>query len=117
MNLIDIDTLFGNISTAIELAGTIVITFGVLYSTVIFLRGKKSGEPSAYSHYRKNLGRSILLGLEFLVAGDIVSTVTVEPDFRSVGILAIVVLIRTFLSFTLDVEIHGRWPWQKERTD
>ena len=58
------------------------------------------------------MGKAILLGLEFLVAADIIRTVAVEPTFTSVGVLAIVVAVRTFLSFTLDVELQGRWPWQ-----
>ena len=60
------------------------------------------------------LGRSILLGLELLVAADIIRTVAVAPTYESVGVLAIIVLIRTFLSFSLELEITGRWPWQKE---
>ena len=60
------------------------------------------------------MGRSILLGLELLVAADIIRTVAVTPTFESVGVLAIIVLIRTFLSFSLELEITGRWPWQKQ---
>ena len=66
-----------------------------------------------YAKYRRLLGRSILLGLEFLVAGDIIRTVAVDPTFASVGVLGIIVIIRTFLSFSLELEITGRWPWQK----
>ncbi|WP_346763006.1 DUF1622 domain-containing protein [Arthrobacter sp. Soil736] len=69
---------------------------------------------SVYRSYRQLLGRSILLGLELLVAADIIRTVAVTPTFESVGVLAIIVLIRTFLSFSLELEITGRWPWQKE---
>ena len=61
------------------------------------------------------MGRAILLGLEFLVAADIIHTIAVDPTFTSVGVLSIVVLVRTFLSFTLDVELEGRWPWQQQR--
>ncbi len=72
-------------------------------------------EPlSVYRSYRQLLGRSILLGLELLVAADIIRTVAVTPTFESVGVLAIIVLIRTFLSFSLELEITGRWPWQKQ---
>jgi uncharacterized membrane protein len=67
-----------------------------------------------YDTYRRQLSRGILLGLEFLVAADIIGTVAVEPTYRSVGVLGLIVLIRTFLSFTLEVEIAGRWPWQAE---
>lgn len=63
--------------------------------------------------FRSNLGRSILLGLEFLVAADIINTVAVEPSVQSLIVLAGIVLIRTFLSFSLEVEITGRWPWQR----
>jgi uncharacterized membrane protein len=69
---------------------------------------------SVYRSYRQLLGRSILLGLELLVAADIIRTVAVTPTFESVGVLAIIVLIRTFLSFSLELEITGRWPWQKQ---
>ena len=65
-----------------------------------------------YRALRANLGRAILLGLEFLVAADIIGTVAIEPSFRSLGVLALIVAIRTFLSFSLELEISGRWPWQ-----
>ena len=67
----------------------------------------------AYHVLRERLGRGILLGLEFLVAADIIHTVAVELTFRTVGVLAVVVAIRTFLSFTLELELSGKWPWQK----
>jgi len=68
---------------------------------------------TTYGEVRQILGRGILLGLEFLVAADIIHTVAVELSFSTVGVLAIIVLIRTFLSFTLELELTGRWPWQK----
>ena len=74
-----------------------------------------SAPLSVYRSYRQLLGRSILLGLELLVAADIIRTVAVTPTFESVGVLAIIVLIRTFLSFSLELEITGRWPWQTQR--
>jgi uncharacterized membrane protein len=70
-------------------------------------------DTGVYEEYRRLLGRSILLGLEFLVAADIIRTVAIEPTFYNVGVLAIIVIIRTFLSFALGLEITGRWPWQK----
>jgi uncharacterized membrane protein len=69
----------------------------------------------AYRVYRQQVGKAILLGLEFLVAGDIIRTVAVDPSFTGVGVLAILVAVRTFLSFTLEVELEGRWPWQSRR--
>lgn len=68
--------------------------------------------PHAYKDLRHRLARGILLGLELLVAADIITSVAVELDFRAVGVLALIVLIRTFLSFSLEVEANGRWPWQ-----
>ena len=70
-----------------------------------------------YRAYRQNIGRAILLGLEFLVAADIIRTVAVSPTFRSAGVLAIIVLIRTFLSMALQLELEGRWPWQKKHVE
>jgi len=64
-----------------------------------------------YDEYRKKLGRSLLLGLEILVAADIVRTVALEPSLTNVAVLGILVLVRTFLSWSLSVEIEGRWPW------
>lgn len=66
-----------------------------------------------YTDTRRHVARSILLGLEFLVAADIIHTVAVDLTFESVGVLSLVVLIRTFLSFTLEMESTGKWPWQQ----
>ena len=83
-------------------------------SLLLYLLRVVRGRPHdvAYRDCRQSLGRAILLGLEFLVAGDIIRTVAIAPTFTSVGVLGIIVLIRTFLSATLTVEIEGRWPWQ-----
>jgi uncharacterized membrane protein len=70
-------------------------------------------ESNVYQRFRQQLGRAILLGLELLVAADIIRTVAASPNLTSVAILAAIVLIRTFLSFSLEVETTGRWPWQK----
>jgi len=72
---------------------------------------RESRQP-IYEQYRRQVGKGILIGLELLVAADIIRTVAVRPTFASVGVLAAIVLIRTFLSFTLEVEMTGRWPWQ-----
>jgi uncharacterized membrane protein len=102
------------VGRTIESLGIAVIVLGVLASLVryagsVFTRTPSSG---AYGAARRSIGRSILLGLELLVAGDIIRTVVVDPTFESVGVLAVIVAIRTFLSFTLEVEITSRWPWQ-----
>lgn len=100
------------IATAIESAGIFVTIVGGLVATFYFIKAVSRGDSSAYDAYRKSLGRSILLGLEFLVAGDIIGTVAVEPTFQSLGVLGLIVVIRTFLSFSLEVELEGHWPWQ-----
>jgi uncharacterized membrane protein len=102
------------VSKAIDGAGVVVVVIGLLVATGGFLLAMQSrrGRAGAYLTYRQQVGKAILLGLEFLVAADIIRTVAIEPTFEGVGVLAIVVLVRTFLSFTLDVELNGRWPWQ-----
>jgi uncharacterized membrane protein len=106
---------------AIELVGRIVDVVGIAITAIgggaslaAYLARALRGDAGddAYRRCRQRLGRAILLGLELLVAGDIIRTVAISPTFGSVGVLAIIVLIRTFLSATLTVEIEGRWPWQ-----
>jgi uncharacterized membrane protein len=102
---------------AVEIVGTAIIVVGAFGSLGLFLiEMAKRSSPRAIlvAQFRSGLGRSILLGLEFLVAADIINTVAVEPTIRSLLVLAGIVLIRTFLSFSLEVEIDGRWPWQKK---
>ncbi|MCW3843663.1 DUF1622 domain-containing protein [Micromonospora yasonensis] len=102
------------IGALLDLAGVLVIALGVAIATVVFLlRWSRTGQlVDHYRAYRQGVGRAILLGLEFLVGGDIIRTVAVSPTFISVGVLALIVLVRTFLSFSLEVELDGRWPWQ-----
>jgi len=92
--------------------GVIVVAIGV--AGVTFGRGLSTSLPfdSSYRQLRQSIGRGVLLGLELLVAGDIIRTVAVAPTFTGVGVLAMIVAIRTFLSFSLEVELTGRWPWQ-----
>jgi uncharacterized membrane protein len=100
----------------IEILGALVIVAGVV--RVAVLRGTirylfRLDQPGAYESYKHEMGRSLLLGLEFLVAGDVVRTVALEPTLPNVGVLGLLVLIRTFLTWSLAVEIDGRWPWQQ----
>lgn len=99
----------------IEIGGIAIIVIGLLAGTLAYLREMvpRGTGIRAYSDYRSRVGRAILLGLEFLVAADIINTVAIEPSLESLGILAGIVLIRTFLSFSLEVEIDGKWPWQR----
>ncbi|HWT12439.1 MAG TPA: DUF1622 domain-containing protein [Allosphingosinicella sp.] len=101
------------VTRAVELVGIGVILVGATASAVLYARtALREGAGPAYKALRSNLGRSILLGLELLVAADIIDTVAIEPTLHSLAVLAGIVLIRTFLSFALEVEIEGRWPWQ-----
>lgn len=98
------------VGKGVDAAGVGVIVVGVLVATAMVV-GRRPLGPDAYRQYRERLGRAILLGLELLVAADIIRTVAVTPTFESAGVLAIIVAIRTFLSFSLEVELEGRWPW------
>ncbi|CAN7232219.1 DUF1622 domain-containing protein [Arthrobacter sp. LjRoot78] len=117
----DFQHIIESVGRFMDFAGVAVMVIGAVVSIPMALRGfqpkrlPEGSEPlSVYRSYRQLLGRSILLGLELLVAADIIRTVAVTPTFESVGVLAIIVLIRTFLSFSLELEITGRWPWQKQ---
>ena len=117
----DFQDMIRNVGGYMDLAGVAVMVIGAVVSIPMAMRGfqprrlPEGAEPlSVYRSYRQLLGRSILLGLELLVAADIIRTVAVTPTFESVGVLAIIVLIRTFLSFSLELEITGRWPWEKQ---
>jgi uncharacterized membrane protein len=107
------------LAKALELIGVAIILGGIILATVAFLRdgSRTSDWRSAYPRYRSDIGRGILLGLELLVGADIISTITAPLTFESVGLLAAVVAIRTFLSFSLEAEIDGCWPWQRAARD
>lgn len=103
-------------AVVMEVVGIAIIVIGSFGALGLFLlRAVGRAQPLAelVASLRSNLGYTILLGLEFLVAGDIINTVAIEPTMSSLLVLAGIVLIRTFLSFSLEVEIEGRWPWQK----
>lgn len=103
------------IAIGLEAIGVLIIVVGATLSTVTFGRSllQRASFESAAHAYRNTLGRTILLGLELLVAADIVGTVVVAPTFTNVGVLALIIVVRTFLSFALEVEINGHWPWQR----
>ena len=102
------------ISEVIDFVGVAIIALGALMGVIFCARDLLRQERAvhAYSRLRTFLGRSLLLGLEFLVAGDIIKTVAIEPTFDSVIVRAFIVLVRTVLSLSIDVEIDGSWPWQ-----
>lgn len=100
----------------LELAGTLSILAGAAIATTAFVRSSfRTGYEKAYGPFRAGLGRSILLGLEFLVAGDILKSLVIDPTFDALIVLASLILVRTFLSLSLGVEINGHWPWQETR--
>jgi uncharacterized membrane protein len=101
----------------IEALGIGLITITALYVLCFasFQMIKGAAAENIFHNIRQRLGRGILFGLEFLVAADIIHTVAVELTFTTVGVLAVIVLIRTFLSFALEVELTGHWPWQNKR--
>jgi uncharacterized membrane protein len=99
----------------IEIMGATVIVAGII--RVVVTRGTirylyQLEKPEAYENYKVEMGRSLLLGLEFLVAGDVVRTVALDPTLTNVAVLGLLVLVRTFLSWSLVVEMERRWPWQ-----
>lgn len=103
----------------VEIAGVAIIVAGAFATLLLFLARLARGadRDKAVTNFRSSLGRAILLGLEFLVAADIVNTVAIEPTLNSLAVLAGIVAIRTFLSFSLEAEIEGRWPWQRAREE
>jgi uncharacterized membrane protein len=101
------------VGMTIDAAGVVIIVTGAAIAFVASAVRLSRCESDVYRRFRQQLGRVILLGLELLVAGDIVRTVAASPSLTSVAVLAAIVLIRTFLSFSLEVETTGRWPWQK----
>jgi uncharacterized membrane protein len=112
--LVDIAQIVEKIGELVDVSGVAVIIIGVVIVTINFVfRTAQGGIRDAYVGYRQGLGRALLLGLELLVAADIIRTVAVTPTLQSVTILAVIVVIRTFLSWSLELEIDGRWPWQR----
>ena len=110
-----VHALVDQLAKVLELVGVAIILIGIILATVTFLRhcSRTADWRSAYPQYRSDIGRGILLGLEFLVGADIISTITAPLTFESVGLLAAIVAIRTFLSFSLETEIEGHWPWRR----
>ncbi len=109
-----IATVLKPLATGLEFFGVGVILIGVAVATAGYIRDLLlSGQRDAYERYRANLGRGILLGLEILIGADIIATIIAPLTWESVGLLGLIVLIRTFLSFSLEAEIDGQWPWSR----
>ena len=106
----------GEVAKAVEAVGVAILVVGAVGAFGWSARELFRRAPGAYTELRRNLGRVILLGLEVLIIGDIIRTIVVEPTLESVGVLGSIVLIRIVLSFSLEVEIDGAWPWNRWRT-
>ncbi len=112
-------TIVEILAKAFDLGGLIALLTGSIIALVAYARrviSHPDEQSLAYRGLRQGLGRAILVGLELLVAADIIRTVTIEPTFQSVGVLGLIVLVRTFLSWSLEVEINGEWPWRRARS-
>ena len=107
-----VSNLIHLVGVCIEIFGVFIIVAGILWSTLLF--AQQRNVERHYDQYKIRIGRSLLLGLEVLVAADIVKTIAIELTFTSLGLLAGLVVVRTFLSWTLVLEIEGRWPWRPE---
>ena len=110
----DYNHAVARIGEVVDAAGVVVIVVGAVISAGTAAVRFTHHETGTYQRFRQQFGQTILLGLELLVAGDIVRTVATEPTLTSVAVLGLIVLIRTFLSFSLEVELTGRWPWQNK---
>jgi uncharacterized membrane protein len=101
----------------VEAVGAGIMVLGGLFAFAVFLRRvrRTATVDAAYQDLRRDLGRFILLGLEVLIIADIVRTIIVEPTFESVAVLGAIVVIRILLSFSLEVEIEGVWPWRRRQ--
>jgi uncharacterized membrane protein len=102
------------IATILEIAGVLVIGVGVLAATVISIRTKLADRKAVtYVAFRREMSRWLLLGLELLIAADVITTVTLNLELESVLSLGILVIIRTFLAWSITMENEGHWPWQR----
>ncbi len=115
----EVENILQKLALGVEAAAIAVVILGIVIATghYIFKLLRKQRAVKTYDSYRHALARTLLLSLEFLVAADIVRTVIIdEPSFERIGVLGFIILIRTFLSWALEVEINGRWPWQGPST-
>jgi len=113
------DEFISDVVRVVEAAGAAIMIIGGLGALVIaaIAAAKPETRGGAYTQLRRNLGRAILLGLEVLIIGDIVRTIIVDPTLESVAVLGLIVVIRIILSFSLEIEIDGTWPWSRWRRE
>lgn len=116
----DFTTLVELLARVFDLGGLAALLIGTVAAVVLYARRiipSRREQSRAYRKLREGLGRAILVGLELFIAADIIRTVTIEPTFQSIGVLGLIVLVRTFLSWSLEVEINGEWPWRRAQTE
>ena len=109
------DDVISEVVKVVEAVGAAIMVLGALGALLVFAyRALRAGTAhESYDELRRNLGRGILVGLEVLIVADIVRTIIVDPTIESVGVLGVIVVIRIALSFSLEVEIDGFWPWRR----
>ena len=116
--MIDYKVTIEVIAAGFELLGVGIVVVGFVASLARgFAQWRTQGASGAYVAIRSTFGRSILLGLEVLVAGDIIRTVALQPTLQNLAVLGLLVIIRTFLAWSLEVEIDGRWPWKRAQAE
>ena len=115
-NLESFRNVMEGVGIALDGVGVLAVVIGAIAAIIRFATHWHQEGEAAWKLFRQHLGRAILLGLEFLVAGDIIRTVVVAPTLENVSVLGLIVLIRTFLSFSLQLELEGRWPWQRSNS-
>jgi len=112
----DYEELMENVVKAFEVAGVAVLAIGSIMALADATAAlRREGRRSAYARARQGIGRSILLGLEVLIIADIIMTITIDPTVESALSLGLIVLVRTFLSFSLEIELEGALPWRRQR--
>ncbi len=113
MNIETLSVVIGYLARGLEATGVAIIIVGVFYSLIRYIKNLVAKDADCYQVFKVGLGKTILLGLEVLIAADIISTVITDLNFSQVATLGIVVLIRTLLSFSLQIEVDGRLPWRR----
>ena len=111
----DYENAFAQAARGVEVVGVLLLLFGAILAGGVFARRLVRGGAfiAAYHAFRADLGRAILLALELLVVADIIGTVAASPTLADLAVLAAIVAIRTFLSFSLELDVSGHWPWQR----
>ncbi len=109
------EELMEDVVRAFEVAGVVILTVGSIVAFIHAGAELRRDRRSAYEAARRGVGRSVLLGLEVLIVADIVMTVTIDPSVESAVTLGLIVLVRTFLSFSMEIELEGEFPWRRKR--